>query len=204
MKHSIQPYQDTNPSDTVEDDLEEISSLAFSHQIDSLGNKYAYVVSDKRQMSIKVLKLYNDNPNILQDTYHGIGDVVAVYTLFTTPPTIGDWEDISLGPCTDIPNQYYNLHDVCIYVGDIGNNNGQNRKTLSIYKFVEPTIDFTNGPTSQIITTFTTINFSYGVPFVQDVDKYYNGTCIILVRVCLLLFSKFCFDLYACRIELLK
>ena len=176
----------------MEDDLEEISSLVFSQQttisstsqgeadITEYITKYAYVVSDKRQMSLKVLKLEDNNLNYLNDTMNGNGIVVATYNLFPNEtPTIGDWEDISLGPCTDVETSQYNVDDICIYIGDIGNTGGQNRNFLSIYKFKEPIFDPTIGPTDLNITDFVTIDFTYSTPFDQSADKYYNCKCLL-------------------------
>jgi hypothetical protein len=169
-KFSISPYLDTNLTDAVEDDLNEVSSLAFSTQTDSNGNRYAYMASDKEQYSLKVIQF---TPNAFDSNLplHGQGTTVATYTLFTEEPLNDDWEDISLGPCDSDP-----YSQVCIYIGNIGNNlraPKPQRKELYIHKFVEPTIG-PNGPQDQTVS-FTTISFSYGEGFDQSESKYYDA-----------------------------
>ena len=153
-------------SDVVEDDLNEVSSLAFSSQTDSQGNRYAYMVSDKIQKSLKVIRL-KDNVFGSKDFENGVGTPVANYTLFTQIPGNGDWEDISLGPCSNSGNS------TCIYIADTGNNNDPKRKELYIYKFEEPAIG-SNGPVD-LVVDFVTIGFQYGEGFDQSLDTYYDG-----------------------------
>ena len=98
--------------------------------------------------------------------------------MFTEEPLNDDWEDISLGPCTDVDTASYTTEQVCIYIGNIGNNprpGKSQRKDLYLYKFVEPTIDATSGPQDQIVP-FATIGFSYGDGFDTSAAKYYDGT----------------------------
>jgi hypothetical protein len=75
-KYEILPFMDTNVFDHVEDDLAEISSLAFSTQTDAQGSKYAYVVSDKNQFSIKVIKFTEDQ--VTTNFLAGSAETVAV------------------------------------------------------------------------------------------------------------------------------
>lgn len=43
----------------MEDDLVEINSLGFASHTDLLGTKYAYVISVKLQLSLKVIRTSN-------------------------------------------------------------------------------------------------------------------------------------------------
>lgn len=160
------------PGDGVDDDLNEISSIAFSDQTDSNGTRYAYVVSDKEQFSLKVLKFAD---NALGEHYHGGGTVVANYTLNLPDFSNDDWEDISLGPCTDSDeDSAYAMNDTCIYIGNIGNNvrpdpsSYVQREVLKIYKFREPVIDEVS-PKSFAIDV-ATIQYRYGSTFNQTIN----------------------------------
>jgi hypothetical protein len=172
-KYEILPYTDTIVLDDVEDDLAEISSLAFSSQSDAQGSKYAYVVSDKSQFSLKVIK-FTEYP-VTTNFLDGSAETVAVYTLNVTFDN-DDWEDISLGPCT---NDNTGVDDTCIYVGNFGNNNRGNgyvqRDILKIFKFPEPS--FVNGLPPQISDPIdvATIVDRYASPFNQD--RFFDGTC---------------------------
>ena len=111
---------DTVAGDGVDDDLNEISYIAFSEQTDSSGARYAYAASDKEQFSLKVLKF---TENDVGQHFHGAGTVVATYTLNLSAYSNDDWEDISLGPCTDSNvDSAYSTTDTCIYIGNFGNN----------------------------------------------------------------------------------
>ena len=56
-----------------------------------------------------------------------------------------DWEDISLGPCTDSNvGSVYTIDQTCIYIGNFGNNPRTGyvqRDVLKVFKFVEPVIN---------------------------------------------------------------
>jgi hypothetical protein len=180
----IDPFLDSNPFDGVDDDLFEVSSMAYSDQLDSNGFHYAYLASDKEQYSLKVIRFTKNNAiNGIQAT-NGQGMTVATYTLFTEEPLSADWEDISIGPCTNINTTAYKTDQKCIYIGNIGNNKRPHRpqrKNLHIYKFVEPIIG-SNGPQDQQIS-FATIEFQYGTGFNQSEMVFYDGKRESLVLV---------------------
>ena len=191
-KSVIAPYLDTNAGDNVDDDLNEVSSIAFSDQTftDRHGRyQYAYMVSDKEQYSLKLVQLTDTDSHIFDASKHdanqylnGKGTVVATYTLFTEIPKNDDWEDISLGPCTDINTAFYTTDQVCIYIGNTGNNprpGKSRRKDLYVYKFVEPTIDATRGPRDQVVP-FATIEYNYGDGFDTSPNKYYDAEALFL------------------------
>jgi hypothetical protein len=180
-RYEIQEYPDRIATDKVEDDLSELSYLAFSSQTDANGNRFAYAASDKEQFSLKVIRFTESIFAASTNANGGIGTTVATYTLnLPSPPLNDDWEDMSLGPCTDTntaassPSMYYTANQVCIYIGNIGNNirtGYSQRSTLSIFKFVEP--PFVNGmPQSQSVNV-ATIQFSYGTGFDP---VFYDGT----------------------------
>jgi hypothetical protein len=141
-KVEILPYPDASGLTYVEDDLSEISSLAFASFTDTegrscfsgklfspvsccfhsftsfythstllLGNKYAYVASDKNQFSLKVIKIQQQITPL--EVVSGVAETVAVYNLTNINFTNDDWEDISLGPCSDQSGGGM----VCIYIG---------------------------------------------------------------------------------------
>lgn len=62
-----------------------------------------------------------------------------------------DWEDIAIGRCGN---------DECIYIADTGNNL-KNRTNLSIYRFVEPSIDAIIPFGEMTVSLFETFPFSY-------------------------------------------
>jgi hypothetical protein len=163
-KYSITPYVDTIAGDGVEDDLNEISSIAFSQQTDSNGARYAYTASDKEQFSLKVLKFTN---NGIGQHFHGSGTVVATYTLNLIAFNNDDWEDISLGPCTDSNvGSAYLTTDTCIYIGNFGNNARSGyvqRDVLKIFKFKEPIIN--NAAPQSFAVNVATIQYRYGDNF---------------------------------------
>jgi hypothetical protein len=172
-KYEILPLTDTK-SDNVDDDLAEISSLAFSSQTDAQGSKFAYVVSDKNQFSLKVIK-FTEDP-VTANFLAGSAVTVAIYKLNVTFGN-DDWEDISLGPCSD------DITDVdhnCIFVGNFGNNNRGGgyvqRDILKIFKFPEPS--FVAGSPPQILDSIpvATIRYSYASPFTQG--RFFDGTCL--------------------------
>jgi hypothetical protein len=188
-KYEILPYIDTNTTDKVEDDLAEISYLAFSEQADENGNRFAYAASDKEQFSLKVIQFKD---NVFASHLNGLGKTVATYTLNLLPPTNDDWEDISLGPCTDSnDSSAYTTDQVCIYIGNTGNNPRANylqRKKLKIFKFVEPTIvNFT--PENRTVDV-ATIEFEYGAGFAQGDATYHDCKSLVvsLILVSVLLF----------------
>jgi hypothetical protein len=177
-KYEILPYIDTDTTDDVEDDLAEISYLAFSEQTDENGNRFAYAASDKEQFSLKVIQFTD---NVFASHLNGLGNTVATYTLkLPAPPTNDDWEDMSLGPCTDSDeNSAYTTDQVCIYIGNTGNNarsNYEQRKKLKIFKFLEPTI--VNFTPEDLEVDVATIEFEYGDGFAQG-DVTYD--CKLLV-----------------------
>lgn len=160
LKYEIQPYPDTVTGDGVDDDLNEISYIAFSEQMSPDGKRYAYTASDKEQFSLKVLE-FSDN------IMGGSGVTVATYKLDVELNENGDyddWEAISLGPCTDSNSGsgVYTVDQTCIYIGNIGNNRDPKRDVLKIFKFVEPQID-TVSPQSIINPplSVTTIKYEY-------------------------------------------
>jgi hypothetical protein len=140
-KYEILPYADTVAGDGVEDDLGEISSLAFATHG---GGQYAYgVVSDKSQFSLKVVKFTDDvtTTNVLT----GQATTVANYTLNDVPFDNDDWADISLGPCTDdAASAVYTIDQTCIYIGNFGNNNRGGgyvqREFLNFFNFQNRTL----------------------------------------------------------------
>jgi hypothetical protein len=161
----------------VEDDLSEISSLAFSSQTDAQGNKYAYVVSDKNQRSLKLIKFTDDlnTANFLS----GSAETEAVYTL-NVPYDNDDWEDISLGPCTDSEtDSAFGVDETCIYVGNFGNNNRGNgyvqREFLKIFKFPEPFFNASSSPQDNSFDV-ATIVYRYANPFneARKIDGKYS------------------------------
>jgi len=163
-KYEILPYTDTISSDNVEDDLNEISYIAFSEQKESsTGIGYAYVASDKEQFSLKVVRI---SDNVFGQHFNGIGDVVMMLNL-NVPFQNDDWESISLGPCTDSDGSVYMADQTCIYVRNTGNNvRGPNspyvqREVLKVFKFVEPVIKATSPPQSFPIDV-AAIEFRYG------------------------------------------
>ena len=85
--------------------------------------------SDKKQEEIHAVSLHT-------------GALIKTYRLFVS--LTGDWESISLGPCTSSSNS-----KTCIYIQNAGDNAAQNcssrkctggRENLYIYKFPEPDI----------------------------------------------------------------
>jgi hypothetical protein len=196
--YPVQEYIDTIDGDGVEDDLSELSYLAFSDKTDVHGNRYAYAASDKEQFSLKVIQFQGPVGVVDDETttifrsatphspWRGVGTTVATYTLNltpTTPPTNDDWEDMSLGPCTDNNDNAggYTTDQVCIYIGNIGNNvrTGYNQRTiLTIFKFVEPEWDPSSGMPYDQSVNVATIEFEYGSGFDQGtptVPVYYDG-----------------------------
>jgi hypothetical protein len=172
QKYNIEPYRDPNPTDNVEDDLAEISSMVFSSYTDLQGRRYAYVVSDKEQFSLKVVQFNENETNNNLSSISGNATVVAIYTLNNIDYSNDDWEDISLGPCSNIDN------DVCIYIGNFGNNArylyGQRQK-FEIFKFVEPHFVGPNQtPVSQNINV-TTIQFTYTTDDSDNEVQYLDG-----------------------------
>ena len=175
-KHVITPYADNNAADNVDDDLNEVSYVAYSTQVDANGNHYAYMASDKEQYSLKVVQ-FTHNIFDTDQHFNGRGTVVATYTLFTEEPMNNDWEDIALGPCTDTDSsEFYDTADVCIYIGDFGNNSRDGklqRKLLHLYKFIEPTV------IQDQTVPFATIEYNYGYGFDQSSSRYYDGTFLL-------------------------
>jgi hypothetical protein len=174
-KYMIQEYTGPVQISNVEDDLSEISALVFTTLTDTSGSRYAYVVSDKNQFSLKVIK-FADSADT-QQVITGTATTVAVYKLTNINFTNSDWEDLSLGPCSDEgPGTY----ETCIYIGNFGNNNRGGvapntyvqRTELEIYKFREPAftgIDST--PINRDIKT-ATITYNYGNFFqASDVNR---------------------------------
>jgi len=166
-KYEILPYADTVAGDGVEDDLGEISSLAFATHG---AGRYAYVVSDKSQFSLKVIKFTDDATvtNVLK----GQTTTVANYTLNGVSFDNDDWEDISLGPCTDdATSTAYTVDQTCIYIGNFGNNNRGGgyvqRDVLKVFKFPEPYFDDIVPLQNQTVDV-ATIEYRYGSPFRQD------------------------------------
>jgi hypothetical protein len=164
--------------DDVEDDLCEISSLAFLSQItDAQGSKYAYVVSDKNQFSLKLIKFTNYPGTSTFLT--GSAETVAVYTLNVAYDN-ADWEDILLGPCTDSDmDSAYAVDDTCIYVGNFGNNDRGNGyvhwEIWEIFKFPEPSFDASSLPQDQTLDVVTIV-YRYASPF--DEERKFDGKWI--------------------------
>jgi hypothetical protein len=163
-KYLIEPYPDTSGIKYVEDDLSEISSFSIASHKDDDNNIYAYVVSDKNQFSLKVIKFTTTDPT---KVIVGSATVVAIYNLTNVDFTNADWEDMSTGPCDSTTES-----KTCIYIGNFGNNNrDQNNLTkpfaytqrtkLSIFKFEEPLFGGTKStPVDQDITA-TIITYDY-------------------------------------------
>lgn len=175
----MEEYIDSNPNDDVEDDLYEVSSLVFSEQQDPVsGLGYAYVVSDKEQKSLKVVRL---SDNIFGEHYDGIGEVVARYRLNVTADN-DDWEDISLGPCTDSDeDSAYSVDQTCIYIGNFGNNardGYDQRDVLTVFKFVEPVINTANPQNVSGINP-AIIQYRYGGGFDYEIN---DGMCSLVCR----------------------
>jgi hypothetical protein len=64
-----------------------------------------------------------------------------------------NWEDIAIGPGPE-PNVDY------IYAGDIGDNNAK-RKSVAVYRFVEPTVEANQAPAKVTLTNVETIELVY-------------------------------------------
>ena len=177
-KYSITPYIDIDTTDIVEDDLNEISYIAFSEQTDDSGARYAYVASDKEQFSLKVLRIAD---NVFGTHFNGVGTVVATYTLNISDYSNDDWEDISLGPCTDSDvDSAYSVTDTCIYIGNFGNVNDRSgyvqRDVVKIFKFKEPVIN-TAAPESFTVDV-ATIQYRYGSSFTNSIND--GKFCMLL------------------------
>jgi hypothetical protein len=171
--YHILPYKDSNLNDPAYDDLAEISSLAFTSRKDSSGRRYAYVVSDKEQFSLKVIRFDNYATPVGELT--GDARVAAVYRLDGIGYSNDDWEDISLGPCSD------ETKETCIYIGNFGNNARNSeydlRTHFEIFKFREPLFTGTdNTPKSQTVSV-ATIHYKY-----ED-GGFHDGTYFYLDMV---------------------
>ena len=162
-KYGIQPFPDDNPHDNVEDDLAEISSLGFASYTDVLGRKYAYVISDKEQFRLKVVRFNTNDDKTNNGPWTGSASVVAVYTL-DVDTSNDDIEDLSVGPCSDADDS-----TTCIYLGNFGNNPrgaGSSyvpRHEVEVFKLPEPL--FTgpdNTPVSQHLQV-STLQFQYDI-----------------------------------------
>jgi hypothetical protein len=171
QQYEILPFPDTTGLVHVEDDLSEISSLAFSSYTDDDNNTYAYVASDKNQFSLKVIKFTNSDAanSTAFSMLSGTADTIAVYRLTNINFDNDDWEDISTGPCSaDSDND-----SVCIYIGNFGNNNRgghegndyEQRNKVNIFKFPEPLFEGANStPISRNITA-SIIHYDYDATF---------------------------------------
>jgi hypothetical protein len=101
---------------------------------------------------------------------------MAVYNLSVTSDN-EDWEDISLGPCS---NDITDVDDTCIYVGNFGNNNRGNgyaqREFLKIFKYPEPS--FVDGLPPEIVDPIhvATIRYRYATPFTKG--QFFDGMCL--------------------------
>jgi hypothetical protein len=127
------------------------------------------VVSDKNQFSLKFIKFTDDL--VTTNFLSGSAETVAVYTL-NVPYDNDDWEDISLGPCTDSEtDSAFGVDETCIYVGNFGNNNRGNgyiqRELLKIFKFPEPLFDVSSLPQDQTVDV-ATIVYRYANPFNEE------------------------------------
>jgi hypothetical protein len=161
-KYMIQEYTGPVVISNVEDDVSEISGMVFTTLTDTSGSRYAYVASDKNQFSLKVIKFNND----------GTARTVAVYSLTNIDFSNGDWEDLSLGPCSDGGGT--GIVETCIYIGNFGNNNRGGtyvqRTELEIYKFKEPAFTGVNPiPVNRTIKP-AIITYNYG-NFFQSTDE---------------------------------
>jgi hypothetical protein len=161
-KYEILPFSPFTMSPAfVEDDLSEVSSLAFSDQTDAEGNVYAYAASDKNQYSLKVIRFARQSSNgkVIQSS----ATTVAFYTL-DVHFSNSDWEDISLGPCSGSSTA-----ETCIYIGDFGNNARASpdpyvqRTVMRILKFPEPRFQGST-PASLSRVPVTTIFYRYASP----------------------------------------
>jgi hypothetical protein len=119
------------------------------------------------------------------------GAVINSYLLDV--PLQGDWESMSLGPCSS-----WDTTTRCLYIGNMGNNLADSCYNLScsqgneqvyIYKLVEPDINaYYNGKPLKVTTLI--INFSGG----KFVINKANSESLFVVRyqyhVCVLLASE--------------
>ena len=159
--YEILPYSPPTINPNVQDDLAEISSLAFSDQTDAQGSLFAYTASDKNQFSIKVLMFTRHSQT--GQVIMGSATTVATYALDVYFSN-SDWEDISLGPCDGSQSA-----PTCIYVGDFGNNARPapdpyvQRNVLRILKFQEPIFSGST-PRSLSKVPITTILYRYASP----------------------------------------
>lgn len=174
---SVQSYYDICPldrrnppekylinNDRNQYNLAEISYVAFSEQRSPSGNRYAYAAGDGAQRELKVLELRD---NVFDDWNHftGRAEVVATIELKDVPTRSEDWEDMSLGPCTDSnDNSAYTVDQTCIYIGSIGNNRRDKADFLKIFKFVEPRV-FPSFPPTKYEEPVATIQYKYGRGF---------------------------------------
>jgi hypothetical protein len=176
-KYVVEEYEDTYPSDWIDDDLSEISSLVFTSKGSKSGDYYyGYAVSDREQYSLKVLQF---------DRTTRQAKTVATYVLNVPSYSNDDWEDMSLGPCTSVSRTSTSPQDgtidTCIYIGNFGNNprNGYTVRTeLQIFKFREP--DFVNG-TIPIDRTLDVSTIQYSYEDQLDYDGKKNTDTHILV-----------------------
>ena len=131
--------------------------MAFSSQTYK-GYRVAYMGSDGPQNKLHAVYFYQKNEKF-------IGSILISLELDITTSSRDDWESISLGPCDSKDES-----DVCIYVGNIGNNGAHictsrtctnGRNNVKIYKFREPSLSSIRFPGQTLKVSVATILLSY-------------------------------------------
>ena len=80
---------------------------------------------------------------------------------------VGDWEDISAGPCAA---------GACLYIADIGDNN-RNRRHITMYRVVEPgPVDATTKPAEAIDATYPDGAHDAEAAFITGADEIFLVT----------------------------
>jgi hypothetical protein len=96
-------------------------------------------------------------------THNDSGDRPILYVTDSTGADLGrvsvdgaaaeDWEDISIGPCTQSPGS-------CLFIGDIGDNDGR-RPSVSVYVVPEPEPPASSDDTARVVTPEDTLVLRY-------------------------------------------
>ena len=137
----------------VADVFNEVSYMKFSQQTYN-GHQVLWVGSDGPQSSIRAVDLET-------------GEIAKSYMLDILIKSATDWETLSLGPCTSLPNSKQ-----CLFVGDTGNNQAQlchdqscsnGRDEVFVYKFEEP--DLSQSGDDVVSVTTLALNYHHsGLP----------------------------------------